>query len=136
MGRDMGHGREFSESMAERVDGQVRALIEQAHNEAYQVINDNRDVLDRLALELLEKETLDHNQLAEIFKDVRRLDPRPVWLSNDERPVSNRPPIEVPASASTDAARLASDDAPVAPTDNADSSPAAPPAASPDPAGS
>ena len=43
----------------------------QAHDEAWQVLNDNRDILDRLAAELLEKETLDHNQLAEIFKDVR-----------------------------------------------------------------
>ena len=49
MGRDMGHGRDFSERIAERVDQQVRMLIEQAHNEAYQVINDNREVLDRLA---------------------------------------------------------------------------------------
>ncbi len=39
MGRDMGHGRDFSERIAERVDAQVRGLIEQAHNEAYQVIN-------------------------------------------------------------------------------------------------
>jgi cell division protease FtsH len=39
MGRDMGHGRDFSERIAERVDQQVRELIEQAHNEAYQVIN-------------------------------------------------------------------------------------------------
>ena len=35
-------------------------------------INANRDVLDRLALELLEKETLDHIELAEIFKDVKQ----------------------------------------------------------------
>jgi cell division protease FtsH len=96
MGRDMGHGREFSEKLAERIDNQVRQLIEQAHNEAYQVINDNRDVLDRLALELLEKETLDHLELAEIFKDVKRLPPRPQWLSSDDRPVSYRPPVEVP----------------------------------------
>jgi cell division protease FtsH len=96
MGRDMGHGREFSEKIAERIDNQVRALIEQAHNEAYQVINDNRDVLDRLALELLEKETLDHIELAEIFKDVKRLPPRPQWLSSDQRPVSYQPPVEVP----------------------------------------
>ncbi len=96
MGRDMGHGREFSEKIAERIDNQVRALIEQAHNEAYQVLNDNRDVLDRLALELLEKETLDHLELAEIFKDVKRLPPRPQWLSSDDRPVSYRPPVEVP----------------------------------------
>ena len=96
MGRDMGHGREFSEKLAERIDVQVRALIEQAHNEAYEVINDNRDVLDRLALELLEKETLDHLELAEIFKDVKRLPPRPQWLSSTERPVSHQPPVEVP----------------------------------------
>ncbi len=96
MGRDMGHGRDFSERIAERVDAQVRALIEQAHNEAYEVINANRDVLDKLALELLEKETLDHLELAEIFKDVKKLPPRPQWLSSTERPVSTLPPVEVP----------------------------------------
>ncbi|MFF2634239.1 ATP-dependent zinc metalloprotease FtsH [Microbacterium sp. NPDC058021] len=96
LGRDMGHGRDFSESIAERVDMEVRALIEQAHNEAYQVINANRDILDKLALELLEKETLDHIELAEIFKDITHLPPRPQWLSSSERPVSPRPPVEVP----------------------------------------
>ena len=96
MGRDMGHGRDFSERVAERVDVQVRALIEQAHNEAYEVLNANRDVLDRLALELLEKETLDHLELAEIFKDVKKLPPRPQWLSSEQRPVSQRPPVDVP----------------------------------------
>jgi cell division protease FtsH len=96
LGRDMGHGREFSEKVAERVDQQVRELIEQAHNEAYQVINANRKVLDRLALELLEKETLDHLELAEIFRDVEKLPPRPQWLSSDDRPVSAQPPVEVP----------------------------------------
>ncbi len=96
MGRDMGHGRDFSERIAERVDAEVRLLIEQAHNEAYQVINDNRDVLDKLALALLEKETLDHLELAEIFKDVKRLPPRPQWLSSEQRPVSSLPPVEIP----------------------------------------
>ncbi|WP_349426010.1 ATP-dependent zinc metalloprotease FtsH [Microbacterium sp. LWS13-1.2] len=96
MGRDMGHGREFSERIAERVDTQVRDLIEQAHNEAYEVINANRHVLDKLALELLEKETLDHLELAEIFKDVKRLPPRPQWLSSEQRPPSTLPPIDVP----------------------------------------
>jgi len=95
-GRDMGRGREYSESVAERVDVEVRSLIEQAHNEAYRVISDNREVLDRLALALLEEETLDHNQIAEIFQDVRKLPERPLWLSSDERPVSTQPPIEVP----------------------------------------
>ncbi|WP_404430536.1 ATP-dependent zinc metalloprotease FtsH [Microbacterium lacus] len=96
MGRDMGHGRDFSERIAERVDNQVRALIEQAHNEAYEVLNSNRDVLDKLALELLEKETLDHIELAEIFKDIKKLPPRAQWLSSEQRPVSQLPPVEVP----------------------------------------
>ncbi|MDD7928550.1 ATP-dependent zinc metalloprotease FtsH [Microbacterium thalli] len=96
MGRDMGHGRDFSERIAERVDAEVRLLIEQAHNEAYEVINANRDVLDKLALALLEEETLDHLQLAEIFKDIKKLPPRAQWLSSQDRPVSNLPPIDVP----------------------------------------
>ena len=96
MGRDMGHGRDFSERIAERVDAEVRLLIEQAHNEAYEVINANRDILDKLALALLEEETLDHLQLAEIFKDIKKLPPRPQWLSSQDRPVSSLPPIDVP----------------------------------------
>ncbi|MEZ3160299.1 ATP-dependent zinc metalloprotease FtsH [Microbacterium sp. BWT-B31] len=96
LGRDMGHGREFSEKVAERVDAEVRALIEQAHNEAYEVINANREILDRLALELLEKETLDHIEIAEIFEDISKLPPRPQWLSSHDRPVSPLPPVEVP----------------------------------------
>lgn len=94
--RDMGRGREYSEKVAERVDAEVRALIEQAHDEAYEVISANRDILDRLALALLEEETLDHNQIAEIFTEVRKLPERPLWLSSDDRPVSDVPPIEVP----------------------------------------
>ncbi|MGA7148023.1 MAG: ATP-dependent zinc metalloprotease FtsH [Microbacterium sp.] len=101
MGRDMGHGREFSERVAERVDVQVRALIEQAHNEAYEVINANRDILDKLALELLEKETLDHLELAELFTDIKRLPPRPQWLSSEQRPVSVLPPVDVPTRRET-----------------------------------
>ncbi|GAA3659242.1 ATP-dependent zinc metalloprotease FtsH [Microbacterium marinilacus] len=96
MGRDMGHGRDYSERIAERIDGQVRALIEQAHNEAYEVINANREVLDRLALALLEQETLDHTQLEDIFRDVKKLPPRAQWLSSSERPVSPLPPVQIP----------------------------------------
>ncbi|MGI6879059.1 ATP-dependent zinc metalloprotease FtsH [Microbacterium sp. gxy059] len=96
MGRDMGQGRDYSETTAERIDREVRQLIEQAHDEAYEALNANRDVLDRLAAALLEHETLDHKQIAEIFHDVRRIDERPQWLSSSERPVSPLPPIDVP----------------------------------------
>jgi cell division protease FtsH len=99
MGRDMGHSRDYSDELAMSIDTEVRLLIDAAHTEAWMVINDNRHVLDRLATELLEKETLDHDQLATIFADVRKLPQRPQWLSSDDRPVSDLPPVEVPQKA-------------------------------------
>jgi cell division protease FtsH len=102
LGRDMGYTRDFSDTMAETVDEEVRALIDQAHDEAWQMLNKNRDVLDKLATALLEKETLDHLQLAEIFKDVDKLPERPQWLSSDARPLSDRPPVKVPTKAPVD----------------------------------
>ena len=102
LGRDMGHQRDYSEEIAEKVDLEVRQLIEQAHDEAWQVLNENRDILDNLAKELIEKETLDHLQLAQIFADVKRLPERPQWLSSDRRPISMRPPIEIAAKAPVD----------------------------------
>ncbi|QYM76752.1 ATP-dependent zinc metalloprotease FtsH [Leucobacter luti] len=108
---EFGQSRDYSEGVAVSVDTEVRALLEQAHNEAYDALMQNRDVLDRLARELLEKETLDHNQIAEIFRDVQKLPERPIWLSHGDRPVSNRPPIDVPAVLRTDGV-LAMEDAP------------------------
>jgi cell division protease FtsH len=96
LGRDMGHQRDYSDSIAEMVDTQVRNLIDRAHTEAWKVLNQNRAILDRLATELLEKETLDHHQLAEIFSDVKKLPKRPQWLSSAKRPVSNAGPVDVP----------------------------------------
>jgi cell division protease FtsH len=96
LGRDMGHQRDYSDSVAQTVDLQVKKLIDQAHTEAWKVLMDNREILDRLATELLEKETLDHTQLATIFAEVKKLPERPQWLSSEERPVSQQGPVSVP----------------------------------------
>ena len=70
LGRDIGHQRDYSEEIAGIVDEEVRRLIESAHDEAYEAINENRDVLDRLVLELLERETLNQAEIAEVFADI------------------------------------------------------------------
>ena len=103
LGRDMGSQRDYSERLSEQVDAEVRTLIENAHNEAWEVLNENRDILDSLATALLEKETLDHTELAEIFKDVKKMPERPQWLSSNKRPVSALPPVLVPQKAPIDA---------------------------------
>ena len=96
LGRDMGHQRDYSDAVAQSVDTEVRALIDHAHTEAWTVLMNNRAILDRLATELLEKETLDHNQLATLFNGVKKLPERAVWLSSRERPPSKKGPVSVP----------------------------------------
>jgi len=100
LGRDYGHQRDYSEAVAAGIDAEVRALIEQAHTEAWEVLMANRVVLDRLVLELLDKETLNEAELAVIFEGLVQREERPVWLSSQERPVSFQPPVLTPAEAS------------------------------------
>ncbi|NWL11756.1 cell division protein FtsH [Paenarthrobacter nitroguajacolicus] len=94
LGRDAAQERNFSDQIAYVVDEEVRRLIDQAHDEAYAILTENRDVLDRLALELLERETLNQTEIAEIFHDIRKRDFREIWLSKESRPVQSIPPVE------------------------------------------
>ncbi|KPN18050.1 MULTISPECIES: ATP-dependent zinc metalloprotease FtsH [Arthrobacter] len=96
LGRDMGQERNYSDQVAYVVDEEVRRLLDNAHDEAYQILTENRDVLDRLALELLERETLNQQEIAEVFRDVRKRDVREVWLSKPTRPVHDIPPVVSP----------------------------------------
>jgi cell division protease FtsH len=97
LGRDMGHQRDYSEQVAAVVDEEVRKLIDAAHDEAWHVVNDNRKILDHLVLELLEKETLNAQELAEIFADIVKRPSRPTWLSSEHRTISDIPPVLTPA---------------------------------------
>ena len=79
-----GHGsgegpRSFSDETAAIIDEEVRRLLDNAMREAWRILTENRGVLDTLASRLLEEETLDEAQLAEIFKDVVKAPERPVW---------------------------------------------------------
>ena len=95
-GRGPGAEAHASDETYRQIDLEIRALVDAAHADAYRALNENRDILDRLAHELLEKETLDQAQLAEIFAEVKKAPKRDVWLADPSRPVSNIPPIEVP----------------------------------------
>jgi cell division protease FtsH len=101
IGRDMAQAREYSEVTAQQIDAEVRAILEGAHNEAYKAINQNRAVLDAMAKELMEKETLNPEDIARIFKAVKKLPKRAQWLSSKSRPVSKIAPIAIPAKGSS-----------------------------------
>jgi cell division protease FtsH len=97
LGRDMGHERDYSEEVASVVDEEVRRLIEAAHDEAWEVLVENRAVLDSLVTALLERETLNKDELSEIFGPIVKRPLRPTWLSSDRRTVSEIPPVQSPA---------------------------------------
>jgi cell division protease FtsH len=97
LGRDMGHQRDYSEQVAAVVDEEVRKLVDDAHDEAWHAVNDNRDILDNLVLELLERETLNAAELAEMFKGIRKRPVRQTWLSSEHRTLSDLPPVLTPA---------------------------------------
>ena len=94
LGRDAGHERNYSDQIAYVVDEEVRRLIEGAHDEAYAILTENRDVLDQLALELLERETLNQTEIAQVFANIRKRDFREIWLSKESRPIQAVGPVE------------------------------------------
>ncbi len=102
LGRDLGHTRNYSESVASTIDEEISSLIAYAHQEAFDVLVDNRDVLDALVRELMEKETLDKAQVAAIFEPLRRREIRPAWTGSDTRVPSHLPPIQAPPRASAE----------------------------------
>ncbi|GHI05926.1 ATP-dependent zinc metalloprotease FtsH [Streptomyces cellostaticus] len=96
LGREMAHQRDYSEEVAALVDEEVKKLIENAHNEAWEILVENRDVLDQLVLHLLEKETLGKEEIAEIFAPIHKRPPRPAWTGSSRRTPSTRPPVLSP----------------------------------------
>ncbi len=97
MGRDMGHTRDFSEEVAAAIDEEVRAFIETAHQEAYDLLVANREALDAIVVALMERETLQKEEIAEIFAELNLREPRGAWTGSARRSPDISGPVEVPA---------------------------------------
>ncbi|WP_283139264.1 ATP-dependent zinc metalloprotease FtsH [Rhizohabitans arisaemae] len=96
LGRDMGHERDYSEKIASTIDEEVRRLIEAAHDQAWEILVQYRDVLDDLVLHLMEKETLSREMVLEIFRSVVPKEHRPSYAGYGKRLPSDRPPVLTP----------------------------------------
>jgi cell division protease FtsH len=96
LGRDMGHQRNYSEDVAAIIDEETKKFLAVAHQEAFDILEENRDVLDALVLALLDKETLDKAEVAAVFEPLRRRAARPAWTGSPNRNPSTIPPIEIP----------------------------------------
>lgn len=96
LGRELASAKDHSERIAETVDVEVQKILDSALDEAYQALTKNRAVLDELADQLLQKETLNQDDIAKIFESVKKLPKRKVWHSSESRPHSRKGPVEVP----------------------------------------
>jgi cell division protease FtsH len=99
LGRDFGHQRDYSEDIAADIDTEVRGIIEGAHDEAWEILVQYREVLDQLVLELMEKETLAKEDLERIMAPVRKRPPHNTFSGFGKRTPSDRPPVEIPEGA-------------------------------------
>jgi cell division protease FtsH len=97
LGRDMGSRPDYSEAVAADIDAEIRALIEAAHDEAWEILVEYRPVLDQLVLELMEKETLSKEDMARICAPVTKRPSLAPYNGFGKRTPSDQPPVLTPS---------------------------------------
>jgi cell division protease FtsH len=86
LGRDYTSGQDYSDEVAASIDDEVRALISAAHEEARQILHAHGDAMERMVERLLDQETVDRDEVAEIFSDV------PKWEHSSSGSLRIQPP--------------------------------------------
>jgi cell division protease FtsH len=97
LGRTYGHERDYSDEVAAAIDAEVRSLIELAHDEAWEILVEYRDVLDNIVLELIEKETISQAGMARLAARVQKRPPMAPYNGFGKRQPSDQPPVLTPA---------------------------------------
>jgi cell division protease FtsH len=67
LGREISQHRDFSEETARQIDAEVRRMIDEAYKSAYEILDQNHDIMHRMAAALLERETLDADDIRKII---------------------------------------------------------------------
>jgi len=105
LGRELAQHRDFSEETAKEIDSEVRRIVGKGYENATRIITENKDVLERIALALLDREVLDANELKLIIEG-KQLPARVVPQKGDDgvqqvlRPEPGRSPGIVPGKPS------------------------------------
>ena len=71
MGRDFGHQRDYSEQVAYEIDQEIKRIVDERYELAKRLLSENRDMLERISKELLEKETIDEKEFEQIMETVK-----------------------------------------------------------------
>lgn len=71
MGRDFGHQRDYSEQVAFEIDEEMKNIVDSKYEEAKRLLSENRDMLEAISKELLDKETIDSDEFQQIMDRVQ-----------------------------------------------------------------
>ncbi len=71
MGRDFGHQRDYSEQVAYEIDQEIKRIVDERYELAKKLLTENRDMLERISKELLDRETIDEKEFEEIMEKVK-----------------------------------------------------------------
>jgi cell division protease FtsH len=109
LGRDIGHVKDYSDSVAAKIDSEIRRFVEEAHDEAREIVTKYRDKLDLMVERLLEKESLEKDEVAEILAEVAKQAPanplertrlrrehRDAEADAEREEPKRRPPLQAP----------------------------------------
>ncbi|TMK83889.1 MAG: ATP-dependent zinc metalloprotease FtsH, partial [Actinobacteria bacterium] len=77
LGRDFASHPDYSDQVAFEIDSEIRVLIDEAHDEALEILTEHRQSLDRIAAALMEKETIEKEQLVALLEGLEKRPQRP-----------------------------------------------------------
>ncbi len=81
VGRDYGMGQEYSDETAQKIDAEIRRVVDEAYDSATKILTEHRAELDQLSALLIEKETIDREEFEAL---LRGEDPEAVFRARDE----------------------------------------------------
>ena len=84
LGRDIGHSRNYSENVAGQIDSEIRRIIDEAYNKAKEVLEENRDGLERTAQLLLKKEKVSGDEFREVLNNETVEEPQETVVIDSE----------------------------------------------------
>ncbi|ERL04635.1 ATP-dependent zinc metalloprotease FtsH [Mitsuokella sp. oral taxon 131] len=110
LGRDINHQRNYSEEVASEIDKEVRRYIEEAYEACRKIIIENRDKLDLIAQELIERETLTASELEELMTTGKIREKDEDHDDRDDEPKDGDPAV-TPLAASEESEEQAAEEA-------------------------
>jgi cell division protease FtsH len=98
LGRSIATQKSVSEATMQKVDAEIRRIIDEQYAVARKILEDNRDKVESMASALLEWETIDSDQIHDIMAGLQPRPPRPVGVTPPPRSGGDKPSAPAPST--------------------------------------